>query len=49
MTESYHKKILDIQTRVEDLLELAPKQNAPQELIEGLHHLQQEINNNFKT
>ncbi len=49
MTENYHKKILDIQTRVENLLELAPKQNAPQELIERLNHLKQEIKSNFKT
>jgi len=49
MTESYHKKILDIKTSVENILELAPKQNAPQELIKGLNHLKQEINNNFKT
>jgi len=48
MTEDYHKKILNIQTRVENLLELAPKQNCPQELTEGLKHLKQTINTDFK-
>jgi methyl-accepting chemotaxis protein len=48
MTDSYHEKILEIQTRVENLLQLAAKQNAPQELIEGLNHLKQQINNDFK-
>jgi methyl-accepting chemotaxis protein len=48
MTRNYHDKIFDIQTKVEHLRELAPKQNAPQELIEGLNHLKQQITTDFK-
>ena len=49
MTDSYHKKIIDINTRVENILELTPKQNASQELIEVVNNLKHNINTNFKT
>lgn len=47
-TTGLHKKVADIQTDVEHLLESASGQNASQELIEGLDHLHQKIGNNFK-
>lgn len=48
MTASLHGKVLDIRTGVENLIESASKQNAPQELIEDLNHLHQKIGINFK-
>ena len=48
MTAGLHEKVLDIRTGVENLIELASKQNAPQELIEDLNHLHQKIGMNFK-
>ena len=48
MTAGLHEKVLDIRTGVENLIELASKQNAPQELIEDLNHLHQKIGINFK-
>ena len=47
-TTSLHEKVADIQTDVEHLLEYASRQNASQELIEGLNHLNQKIGDNFK-
>jgi len=49
MTASLHEKVLDIQTRVEHLIESASQQNASQDLIEELNRLNQKIKNNFKT
>ncbi|NVL90024.1 MAG: HAMP domain-containing protein [Desulfobacterales bacterium] len=49
MTASLNEKVLDIQTGLERLLELASKQNAPQGLIEELDRLKQKIEHNFKT
>jgi methyl-accepting chemotaxis protein len=48
MTAGLHEKVLDIRTGVENLIESASKQNAPQELIEDLNHLHQKIGINFK-
>lgn len=48
MTAGLHEKVLDIRTGVENLIESASKQNAPQELIEELNHLRQTIEMNFK-
>lgn len=48
MTASLHEKVVDIQTGVEHLLELASKQNAPQGLIEELNRLKQKIQSSFK-
>jgi methyl-accepting chemotaxis protein len=48
MTAGLHEKVLEIRTGVENLIELASKQNAPQELIEDLNHLHQKIGMNFK-
>ena len=48
MTSSLHEKVLDIRTVVENLIESASRQNAPQELIEDLNYLHQKIGMNFK-
>lgn len=48
MTAGLHEKVLEIRTGVENLIESASKQNAPQELIEDLNHLHQKIGMNFK-
>ncbi len=48
MTTSLHVKVLAIQTEVEQLLESASKQKAPERLIEGLNHLYQSIYKHFK-
>ena len=48
MSAGLHEKVLDIRIGVENLIESASKQNAPQELIEDLNHLHQKIGMNFK-
>ena len=48
MTTNLHGKVLAIQTEVEQLLESASKQKAPEKLIEGLNHLHQSIHKHFK-
>ena len=48
MSAGLHEKVLDIRIGVENLIESASKQNAPQELIEDLNHLHQKIGLNFK-
>ena len=48
MIASLHDKVLDIQKAVEQLIESASKQKAPEGLIEELTHLHQRIESNFK-
>ena len=48
MTASLHEKVLAIRTEVEQLIELASKQNAPAELIEELKNLDEKIGKEFK-
>ena len=48
MSASLREKVLAIQTEVAQLLDSASKQNAPQELIEGIKDLNQKIQTNFK-
>ena len=48
MTASLQEKILDIQTEVERLLNLASRQNASDDVIEELNRLHQRIATNFK-
>jgi len=49
MTAGLREKIVDIRTGVEHTLESARNKNAPQEIIEGLEHLHQEIIKKLKT
>ena len=48
MIESLNKKVLDIKTEVETILQTAGSQNTPEELIEKLNHLNEQIDNSFK-
>lgn len=48
MTTNLHDKVLAVQTEVEQLLESASKQKAPERLIGGLNHLHQSIHKHFK-
>lgn len=48
MTASLHGRVLDIQADVEQLLESASRQDAPQELIDELGRLKQKIGTSFK-
>lgn len=48
MIAGLHEKVLDIQKSVEQLIESATKQKAPEGLIEELTHLHQRIESNFK-
>ena len=45
---SLHEKVLDIKKGVEQLIESASTQKAPERLIEELTHLHQRIESNFK-
>jgi len=48
MTVSLHGRVVDIQADVEQLLESASRQDAPQELIDELGLLKQKIGTSFK-
>ena len=45
---SLREKIVDIRTEVERTLETARKKDAPQEIMEGLEHLQKKIKEELK-
>ena len=45
---SLHEKVLDIKKGVEQIIESASRQKAPEGLIEELTHLHQRIESNFK-
>ena len=47
MTMDLNNKVLSIETEVEQLIESAKKQNAPDILIEELNHLHQSIHKKF--
>jgi methyl-accepting chemotaxis protein len=49
MTASLGEKVLTIQTELEQLMEAASKQKAPEGLIEGLNHLHQSISEQFRS
>jgi len=48
MAGSLNKKVLEIRTGVERLIESASEKNAPKELIDGLNNLHKQIEDNFK-
>ncbi|MDY6842810.1 MAG: hypothetical protein SVW57_01775 [Thermodesulfobacteriota bacterium] len=48
MTESLREKVFRIRTEVEGILESASHHNVPQDLIEKLNHLHQDIESSFK-
>ena len=48
MTASLNKRVLEVRTGVERLIESASEKNAPQELIDDLNNLHKKIEENFK-
>ena len=48
MTASLHEKVVSTQAEVAQLIELASKEKAPQELIEGLNHLHKSLDQHFR-
>ena len=48
MTSSLHAKVLETRKEVEQVLESARQQNAPEKLIEEIDHIQQSIQTRFK-
>lgn len=48
MTASMREKVTDIRTDVDQLLQIALKQEAPRDLSEGLNDLRQKIDSSFK-
>lgn len=48
MTASLNKKVLEIRTGVEGLIETSSGKNAPRELIDGLNNLHKKIEDNFR-
>jgi methyl-accepting chemotaxis protein len=48
MTSNLHGKVVDIREGIDQLTEAASKQDAPQELIDGLKELNRKIESNFK-
>jgi len=48
MTATLHEKVVSTQAEVEQLIELASKEKAPQKLVEGLNHLHKSLNQNFR-
>jgi methyl-accepting chemotaxis protein len=49
MTTDLREKIINFQNEVERILESARKQNAPEEIVEGLAHLHEELRNKLIT
>ncbi len=48
MTATLHEKVVSAQAEVEQLIELASKEKAPQKLVEGLNHLHKSLNQHFR-
>jgi methyl-accepting chemotaxis protein len=48
MTATLHEKVVSTQAEVEQLIELASKEKAPQKLVEGLNHLHKSLNQHFR-
>ncbi len=48
MTASLHEKVVSTQVEVEQLIELASKEKAPQRLVEGLNLLHKNLNQHFR-
>ncbi len=47
MTASLNEKIVSTQAEMEQLIELASKEKAPQKLVEGLNHLHESLSQRF--
>ena len=48
MTATLHEKVVSTQAEVEQLIELASKEKAPQELVKGLNNLHKRLNQHFR-
>lgn len=48
MIDNLHTKVLDIRSEIAQITQLASRKNVPEEIIEELNHLNQEIDTKFQ-
>jgi len=48
MTDSLHIRVLDVRSEVNQIIKSASQKNVPEEIIEELNHLSQEIDTKFQ-